>query len=146
VIALGVWAVWALARPAARRAIDVRLLKLRHVGDLVSKLDTARLARTLGTLVRNGVPLLTALNISRPVLSNRVLADAVEAAAEEVKTGSGRGAAPRPPEVLPPPGGENALDRVLAALVPLLTLLMTALVGGIMLSVLLPIYDLTSAI
>ena len=40
----------------------------------------------------------------------------------------------------------NALDRMLAALVPALTLLMTAIIGAIMLSVLLPIYDLTNSI
>ena len=40
----------------------------------------------------------------------------------------------------------NALDRLLAALVPALTLLMTAIIGAIMLSVLLPIYDLTNSI
>jgi general secretion pathway protein F len=173
VLALVAWVVWALNRPAARRALDVRMLKLRFVGDLVAKLDTARLARTLGTLVRNGVPLLTAMNISRPVLSNRVLADAVEAAAEEVKTGSGLGYALGRQKVFPrlavqmiqvgEESGEldnmllkvadtfdqetgNALDRLLAALVPMLTLLMTAIIGAIMLSVLLPIYDLTSSI
>src|SRR5688572_16491233 len=62
-----------LNTPASRRAIDARMLRTRIVGDLVAKLDTARLTRTLGTLVRNGVPLLNALNLSRPVLSNRVL-------------------------------------------------------------------------
>ena len=41
------------------------------------KLETARLARTLGTLLRNGVPLLTALGIARNVLGNRVLAGAM---------------------------------------------------------------------
>jgi general secretion pathway protein F len=40
----------------------------------------------------------------------------------------------------------NSLDRLLAALVPALTLLMTAIIGAIMLSVLLPIYDLTNSI
>ena len=53
------------------------------------KIETARLARTLGTLVRNGVPLLTALGIGRNVLGNRVLAADVEAAADEVKNGVG---------------------------------------------------------
>jgi general secretion pathway protein F len=172
-LALAAWTVYAFSRPAARRALDVRLLKTRIVGDLVAKLDTARLTRTLGTLVRNGVPLLTALNISRPVLSNRVLADAVEAATDEVKTGSGLGYALGRQKVFPrlavqmiqvgEESGEldamllkvadtfdvetgNALDRMLAALVPVLTLVMTAIIGAIMLSVLLPIYDLTSSI
>ena len=172
-IAVVAWAVWKLNQPAARRALDARLLRTRIVGDLAAKLDTARLARTLGTLVRNGVPLLAALNLSRPVLSNRVLAASLEAAAEDVKTGSGLGYALGRQKVFPrlavqmiqvgEESGEldamllkvadtfdqetgNALDRMIAALVPMLTLVMTAVVGAIILSVLLPIYDLTSAI
>ena len=169
-------AAWLYSRfndPAARRALDARVLTWKFPGDLIAKLDTARLARTLGTLVRNGVPLLTALNLSRPVLSNRVLAEAIEAAAEEVKTGSGLGYAMARQKCFPrlavhmiqvgEESGEldamllktadtfdqetaNALDRLLAALVPALTVLMTLVVGAIMISVLLPIYDLTNSI
>lgn len=162
-----------LRRPQSRLALDARLLRLRYIGDLAARMDTARLARTLGTLVRNGVPLLTALNLSRPVLSNRVLANAVELAAEEVKTGSGLGYALGRQKVFPrlavqmiqvgEESGEldtmllkvadtfdretgNALDRLMAALVPALTIFMTAVVAVIILSVLLPIYDLTNAI
>ena len=172
-LGIGGWALWRLGDPAVRRAVDARLLRLRFAGDLIAKLDTARLARTLGTLVRNGVPLLNALNLSRPVLSNRLLAEAVAAAAEEVKTGSGLGYAlgrqkcfPRLAVQMIQVGEEsgeldtmllkvadtfdqetaNALDRLLAALVPALTMLMTLVVGIIILSVLLPIYDLTNAI
>jgi general secretion pathway protein F len=172
-IGLGAWLASHLNKPATRRAIDARVLRWRFPGDLIAKLDTARLARTLGTLVRNGVPLLTALNLSRPVLSNRVLAEAVEAAAEDVKTGSGLGYALARQKCFPrlamhmiqvgEESGEldtmllkaadtfdqetaNALDRMLAALVPLLTVLMTLVVGFIMISVLLPIYDLTNSI
>lgn len=167
------WLASRLRQPEARRALDARLLRLRYVGDLVARLDTARLARTLGTLVRNGVPLLSAINLSRPVLGNRVLAEAVEAAAEEVKTGSGLGYALGRQKVFPrlavqmvqvgEESGEldtmllkvadtfdqetaNALDRLMAALVPALTVLMTAVIAVIILSVLLPIYDLTNSI
>ena len=175
-LAAGGIAAWGVSRfndPAARRALDARVLAWKFPGDLIAKLDTARLARTLGTLVRNGVPLLTALNLSRPVLSNSVLADALEAAAEDVKTGSGLGYAMARQKCFPrlavhmiqvgEESGEldamllkaadtfdqetaNALDRLLAALVPALTVLMTLVVGAIMISVLLPIYDLTNSI
>jgi general secretion pathway protein F len=40
----------------------------------------------------------------------------------------------------------NALDRLLAVMVPALTVLMTLMVGTIMISVLLPIYDLTNSL
>jgi general secretion pathway protein F len=173
VVLAGLWLASRLRQPEARRALDARLLRLRFVGDLVARLDTARLARTLGTLVRNGVPLLSAINLSRPVLGNRVLAEAVDAAAEEVKTGSGLGYALGRQKVFPrlavqmvqvgEESGEldtmllkvadtfdletaNALDRLMAALVPALTVLMTAVIAVIILSVLLPIYDLTNSI
>ena len=169
----GLWLAARLRKHETRRALDARLLRLRFVGDLVARLDTARLARTLGTLVRNGVPLLNALALSRPVLGNRVLAEALDAAAEEVKTGSGLGHALGRRKVFPrlavqmvqvgEESGEldtmllkvadtfdletgNALDRLMAALVPALTVLMTAVVAIIILSVLLPIYDLTNSI
>ncbi|PZO06580.1 MAG: type II secretion system protein GspF [Lysobacteraceae bacterium] len=167
------WLASRMNNPTARRAIDARLLAWKFPGDLIAKLDTARLARTLGTLVRNGVPLLTALNLSRPVLSNRVLAEAIEAATEDVKTGSGLGYAMARQKCFPrlavhmiqvgEESGEldamllktadtfdqetaNALDRLLAALVPALTVMMTLVVGAIMISVLLPIYDLTNSL
>ena len=167
------WLATRFSVPETRRAIDQRLLATRFPGDLLAKLDTARLARTLGTLLRNGVPLLAALNLSRPVLSNRVLAEAVEAAAEEVKTGSGLGYAlgrqkrfPRLAVHMVQVGEESgeldtmllkvadtfdresadALERLLAFLVPTIIVLLTCLVGAIILSVLLPIYDLTNAI
>ena len=155
---------------AWRLRLDQRLLDTRFVGPLLARLDTARLARTLGTLVGNGVPLLNALNLGRNVLSNRVLANALETASAEVKSGSGLGYALGRQKVFPrlavqmiqvgEESGEldslllkvadtfdietrNALDRLLALLVPGLTLLMTVVVGTIILSVLLPIYDMT---
>ena len=73
--------------PAFRAWLDDWLLRRKFAGTLVAKVETARLARTLGTLLRNGVPLMTALGIGRNVLGNRVLADDVEKAAEEVKNG-----------------------------------------------------------
>ncbi|HEX5754802.1 MAG TPA: type II secretion system F family protein [Arenimonas sp.] len=163
----------AFAQPERRLAFDGRLLGWRIVGDLAAKLDTARMARTLGTLLRSGVPLLSALNLAQPVLSNRVLAAALAAAADEVKTGSGLAHAlgrrklfPRLAVQMVQVGEEsgeldgmllkvadtfdletrNALDRLLAALVPALTVLMTLMVGLVILAVLLPIYDLTNAI
>lgn len=163
----------ALADPERRLAFDGRLLGWRIVGDLAARLDTARMARTLGTLLHSGVPLLQALNLAQPVLGNRALAAALAEAAEEVKTGSGLGHAlgrrkrfPRLAVQMVQVGEEsgeldamllkvadtfdletrNALDRLLAALVPLLTILMTLLVGLVILAVLLPIYDLTNAI
>jgi general secretion pathway protein F len=59
--------------PEKRFSWDTRVLSLKWVGDLVAKLETARLSRTLGTLLTNGVPLLSALSIARNVIANTVL-------------------------------------------------------------------------
>jgi general secretion pathway protein F len=169
----GVWLASRMKDAEWRLRLDERLLQTKYAGGLIARLDSARLARTLGTLVGNGVPLLSALSLSRNVLSNRVLANALEAAAAEVKTGAGLGYALGRQKVFPrlavqmiqvgEESGEldtmllkvadtfdietrNALDRLLALLVPALTLLMTVVVGVIILSVLMPIYDLTGSI
>jgi general secretion pathway protein F len=71
-----------------RFAWDGRVLRFKWAGDLVAKLETARLTRTLGTLLSNGVPLLAALSIARNVVNNTVLRKDVTDAAREVKTGS----------------------------------------------------------
>jgi len=139
----------------------------------VARLETARLARTLGTLLRNGVPLLTALGIGRNVLGNLVLQADVEAAANEVKSGIGLSSAlgrskrfPKLALQMIQVGEESgaldtmllktadtfesetgmALDRMLAALVPVVTMLLAGVVMVVILAVLTPIYDLTNAI
>ena len=73
-----------LTIPEVRLAWDTRMLKMRIVGPLFTRLETARLMRTLGTLLKNGVPLLTAISIGRNVLGNTALAEAVDKAGEEV--------------------------------------------------------------
>ena len=159
--------------PAFREALDEWLLKRRFVGALIGKIETARLARTLGTLVRNGVPLMTAIGIGRNVLNNRVLAADVDAAGEEVKNGVALSTAlakgkrfPRLALQMIQVGEESgaldamllktaetfeqdtgmALDRMLAALVPVVTVVLAGIVGTVVMAVLLPLYDLTNQI
>ncbi|MEJ2534803.1 MAG: type II secretion system F family protein, partial [Gammaproteobacteria bacterium] len=78
-----------LANPEKKLAWDTRVLTTRWVGDLVGKIETARLSRTLGTLLMNGVPLLSALSISSRVVGNDLLRQEVEHASGQVKTGGG---------------------------------------------------------
>lgn len=172
--ALGVWWFDRKRRdPVFRASFDAWLLRQKFAGPLVARIETARLARTLGTLLRNGVPLLTAIGIGRNVLGNRTLADAVDAASADVKNGIGLSAALSKGKVFPrlalqmiQVGEESgaldtmllktadtfdqetslALDRMLAALVPTVTLLMASIVGVVILAVLTPIYDLTNVI
>jgi general secretion pathway protein F len=148
-------------------------LKTRVVGDVIRKVETARVARTLGTLLKNGVPLLSGLTVARNVMTNTVLAEAVGQAAEEVKTGGGLGFALAQSKRFPKlalqmisvgeESGEldtmlmkvadtfdievkNTLDRLLAALVPATTIVMTVIVAMIMLAIVLPIMNIAGAV
>jgi len=162
-----------LAEPKARLTWDTRVLGMRIAGPLIARFETARLARTVGTLLKNGVPLLTALGIGRNVLGNTALSAAVDEASEEVKTGGGLafalGRSKRFPKLalqMVSVGEEsgalddmllkvadtfdveakNTVERLLAAMVPILTVLMTFMVAIIMLAILLPILSITSSI
>lgn len=160
-------------QPAFRMALDAWLLQRKGVGALLGKLETARLARTLGTLLRNGVPLLAALGIARNVLGNRALAADVDAAADDVKNGNGLSTAlargrrfPRLALQMIQVGEESgaldtmllktadtfeqetarSIDRMLSAMVPAITLVLASVVGLVIIAVLVPMYDLTNAI
>jgi general secretion pathway protein F len=91
-----------LQAPEVRARVDHRLLGLPLFGELIWKLETARFCRTLATLLANGLPLLSALNLAREVVSNRRLSALMAEAGEDLKRGRGlaeplsrRGALPR---------------------------------------------------
>src|SRR6185369_4771706 len=80
-----------LAQPVARLALDARLLRLPLIGDLVTKVDVARFARTLATLLGNGVTLLAGLGIVKETLGNVVLANALDGVIARLREGKGFG-------------------------------------------------------
>ena len=168
-----VWVVRQYRDPVTRLKLDERMLGMRIIGEVLLKLDTARLARTLGTLLKNGVPLLAALSIARNVMGNTALAQAVDQAAEEVKRGTGLGFGLAHSKRFPKlalqmvavgeESGEldgmllkvadtfdvevrNTLDRLLALLVPVTTIGMTVMVAMIMMAIILPIMDLAGSV
>ena len=63
--------------------------KLKLVGEVIQKLETARFCRTLGTLLKSGVPLLQALTNAKDVISNRVIASAIDGVLKGAKEGKG---------------------------------------------------------
>jgi len=69
--------------------IDQKKLKMPLVGNLMWKMQIARFARTLGTLLENGVPLLKSMDIVKDVLSNHYLANILQDVKMEVKEGEG---------------------------------------------------------
>ncbi|WP_395606573.1 type II secretion system inner membrane protein GspF [Pseudomonas sp. B22129] len=172
-IALAGLVVARLRDPQRREKYHRHLLGIRVFGPLLQRVEAARLTRTLGTLLSNGVALLPALVIARQVCSNCALQAQVERAAEAVKGGAtlagAFGAHPLLPELALQmiEVGEQAgaldslllkvadvfdieakrgIDRLLAALVPSLTVVMAVLVAVIMLAIMLPLMSLTSTI
>jgi general secretion pathway protein F len=63
------------------------LLQLPFLGAIVIKMEVARFAQTLSTLLHNGIPLLKALTIVKDTMGNRVLADGLERVAGSLKEG-----------------------------------------------------------
>jgi general secretion pathway protein F len=123
--------------------------------------------------VHNGVPLLTALSIAKNVMGNTALSAAVEEAAKDVKTGGGLALSLGKSKLFPrlalqmvavgEESGEldgmlnkvadtfdvevkNTVDRLLAALVPAVTIFMAVVVALIMMAILIPIFSLTNAV
>jgi general secretion pathway protein F len=169
-----IWGVSvSLRNPQTRLKRDRKILKIRVIGPLLQRVEAARLSRTLGTLLSNGVSLLQALVIARQVCTNRALQAQVEQAAESVKGGGTLASAFGDQPLLPDLAlqmievGEQAgelggmllkvadvfdveakrgIDRMLAALVPSLTVVMAVMVAVIMLAIMLPLMSLTSNI
>jgi general secretion pathway protein F/type IV pilus assembly protein PilC len=75
------------ATEAGRRTIDMVKLKIPIVGRIFANLAVARFCRVLGTMLRNGVPILKSLDISSDATGNRILSEAIRDAAENISSG-----------------------------------------------------------
>jgi type IV pilus assembly protein PilC len=73
--------------PGGRAVIDRIALRAPLFGDLTRKSSISRFARTLGTLVTSGVPILQALDITRETAGNTVIANAITQVHDSVKEG-----------------------------------------------------------
>ena len=78
---------WIRRTESGGRFIDRFFLNMPRVGELVSKLAIARFSRTFATLLESGVPLLKALLITRDVVGNRVIMDAMNTVHDRVRDG-----------------------------------------------------------
>src|SRR5918993_753614 len=90
-VLFALWLRGHLKRPRVRRRWDERVLGMPLVGDLVRKVEVARFARTLSTLLANGVTLLSGLSIVKETMGNSVLADALEGVTARLREGKGFG-------------------------------------------------------
>jgi len=76
-----------LKTAAGRRTADLLRIKVPFAGPIFLAFAVARFCRVLGTLLKNGVPILKALEISREASGNRVLSDAIAKASENISSG-----------------------------------------------------------
>ncbi|NLZ07750.1 MAG: type II secretion system protein GspF [Phycisphaerae bacterium] len=156
-----------------RRWMDRIKLRLPLFGPLFFKLEVARLTRTLGTLMNSGIPVITAMEISQKISQNHVMTEATEHIKEGVHRGETIANAVRATGLFPPvvfhviqtgqmtgtvedgllniaemyDGEVEATVCTLTALLePMILLLMGGVVGFIVLSILLPIFEINQAL
>jgi general secretion pathway protein F len=91
-VVVGVWLGRKLfASPGFRRGLDGWVLRRALLGEMVAKIETARFSRTLGTLLGNGVTLLSGLAIVKETLGNRVMAEVLDGVIANLREGKGFG-------------------------------------------------------
>ena len=168
--ALG-WA-W-LRQPGSRAMLDRLLLEIPGVGGIARKFATSQLARTLSTLLRGGIPLVTALDVAAKSIGNRYFSKQLGTVSREVREGqslsttlSARGIFPRVAvkmvEVGESTGAlqemltsvadffdeeiETALSRFMTVVEPLLLVIMGIVIAGLLLALYMPLIQLGSIV
>ena len=153
--------------------MDKTKLSLPTFGTLTKKLAVARFSRTLGSLLENGVSMLPALEIAKNIAGNILISNAVESAAKEVGQGQGLAVALSKAETFPnlsiqmiqvgeqsaelesmlnkmadvfEKEAESSIMSMTDLLGPILILLMGVVVGFIVLSICLPIFEMSQLI
>ena len=159
------------ATEKGRRVVDGSLLKAPVLGNIMRKIAVARFCRTLSTLISSGVPILDGLEITAKTAGNSIVEDAIMVTRKSIERGETISVPLKDTNVFPPMVtqmigvGEatGALDTMLAkiadfyeeevdtAVAGLLTLLepimiaiLGVVVGGIVIAMYMPIFDLIS--
>jgi general secretion pathway protein F len=76
-------------KASVQASIDRRKLGIPVLGNILWRIEISRFARTLGTLLENGVSLLNSIDISRGVLSNSFLSNKIDEVKPDIKAGKG---------------------------------------------------------
>ena len=164
---------WIRKAPTGRRILDKTTLLLPGIGTLSRKITVVQFTRTLGSLLENGVQMLTALEIVENIAGNTMISDAINRAADEVEKGQGLGNALAESQVFPnltiqmiqvgeKSGNlESMLDKVAdvfesevestimsitSLLQPIMLLLMGVVVAFIIMAILLPIFEMNQLV
>jgi len=172
-IAIGIiaGAVYYWRTPTGRMFYDTVLLRIPVVRSVVQKYVMAQFARTLGTLLDNGVPVLKSLRITVETLSNRAIASEVDVVQARVAEGDSISSGLAQTKYFPPMvvnmfvigeesgklGGvtkrmadaydievDRAVKTLTALLEPIMIIIMGVLVGGLVVSMLMPILTMSA--
>ncbi len=170
-VACSLGLVTAAKHKDARKAIDKAILKMPIMGMLVRKIAIARFSRTLSTLIRGGVPIISALDVVMKTMGNLSMTEALSRAQYNVKEGIGLAQTLGSSKVFTPMvvqmiaiGEESgALDKMLEKIAdfyesdvddivgrlssimePVIVGILGVVIGFIVVSVVLPLFDVIS--
>jgi len=87
VVLLGLGLRWYYRTPAGRMVIDALILKIPVLGPLMRKIAVARFSRTLGTLITSGVPMLESMDITARTSGNAVVEKAISRVRKAIEGG-----------------------------------------------------------
>ncbi|WP_291985726.1 type II secretion system F family protein [Luteitalea sp.] len=164
---------WALRQPAHRQRLDRLILRLPGLGMIARQFSTSQLARTLGTLLGGGIPLVTALDVASRSVSNRHIAAQMADITRQVREGqplsaamAAKGEFPdvsvKMVEVGEATGAlqdmlnaiadfydediETKLSRFLLLIEPVLLVVMGVVIAALLIALYLPVFQLSSAL
>ena len=159
--------------PKGKALIDHLKLKMPLLGNQYKKIIMTRFTRTLGTLLTNGVPIVTSFDIVKNIIDNKIISAEIEKAREDIKEGK---------EISKPLGNsgffppvvvnmiavgeksgqleemlnrvsrileaelDSSLKKLMSLLEPIMILFMGAIVAFIVISILLPIFEMNQLI
>jgi type IV pilus assembly protein PilC len=161
------------ATSSGKLTIDRMMLRLPVLGDVIRKSAVSRFTRTLGTLISSGVSILDGLEITAKTAGNRVIHDAIMASRSSIAGGDTIAAPLARSEVFPPmvismiavgeqTGGldemlskiadfydeevDAAVSALLSLLEPVMIVFLGVVVGGMVVAMYLPIFDMINAV
>jgi type IV pilus assembly protein PilC len=156
-----------------KRQIDGFVLKMPIMGDLMRKIAVARFCRTLGTLIQSGVPILEGLSITARTAGNSIVEDAIMATRKSIEEGKTIAGPLEETKVFPSmvvqmiSVGEQtgaldamlskiadfyedevdeAVENLMALLEPVMILFLGIMIGGIVISMYMPMFSLIGKI
>ncbi|HJU65728.1 MAG TPA: type II secretion system F family protein [Gemmatimonadaceae bacterium] len=159
--------------PSGQLQIDTFLLRVPVLGDLLRKSAVSRFTRTLGTLISSGVSILDGLEITAKTAGNRVIHDAIMESRASIAGGDTIAAPLQKSAVFPPmvismisvgeqTGGldemlskiadfydtevDTAVSALLSLMEPIMIVFLGVVVGGMVVAMYLPIFDMINAV